>query len=137
MKLVYSALLAALSIYALASCGSGKAGNSDSLRSDSIVEETRKEFAGISFKTADEVRKFLDFKKFSDGDRYIAFNGKGGMIDNEAFSITDVSLRNDSSAVIAIHIPKLDLSGKFLLNVADSEVSILDEEAKRTYKLQM
>ena len=135
MKLFYSVLLAISALLSLVSCGAGKGEGSDRLQSDSIVEESRKKSPYISFKSAEEVREFLNFKKFSDGDRYIAFNGNGGVIDNEAFNITDVKLMGDNNAVISINVPKPDLSGKFILKVSGSDVTILDEESKTTYKL--
>ncbi len=118
-------------------CNSGnKNGGADTAVADSSLnEEPANDYSSLVFKSADEVRAFLDFRKFEDAHGYIAFNGKGGVIDGESFTTTDIELKSDKKAVISINIPKMNLSGKYLLQVADTQVTLEDEENHNIYKL--
>lgn len=138
MKPIYKAALLLLALAALTSCsGKGKTPSAaDSLSADSILVIDSGDYSSVIFKTPEDVIDFLDFKKFMSRDGYLAFHGMGGVMDGEGFSITEVKLTDDKNAEILIKIPKADLTGRLLLKVEDSDASILDEEAKTSYKIQ-
>lgn len=120
------------------SCGSDKGANqsADSTAADSqTIEENTNDYTSVSFNTPEDVRNFLNFKKFVNADSYIAFNGKGGVLDGEPFDTTDITVKDNKTAVIRISIPKMNMSGEYLLKVTDSEVMIEDEESHTVYKL--
>ena len=120
------------------SCGSDKGTNqsADSTAADSLaIEANTNDYTSVSFNTPEDVRNFLNFKKFVNADSYIAFNSKGGVLDGESFDTTDITVQDNKTAVIRISIPKMNMSGEYLLKVADSEVMIEDEESHTVYKL--
>lgn len=121
------------------SCNSNavKAGASDSTEKDSaLIEESNADYSGVSFNSPDEVREFLNFKKFDYAQGYIAFNGKGGVLDSEPFTVTDIKVKNDKTAEISINLPKMNLSGAFTLKVTESGVTLEDEKSNTIYKLR-
>ncbi|MBD5329522.1 MAG: hypothetical protein HDS03_06535 [Bacteroides sp.] len=137
MKLIYTVAFSLLALAAFTSCGGkGQTNSQDSITGDSILVIDSGDYSSVIFKSSEDVINFLDFKKFMSPDGYIAFHGMGGVTDGEGFSITEVKLTDDKNAVLSIKIPKADLSGRLLLKVEDSDASILDEEAKTTYRIQ-
>lgn len=120
------------------SCNSGsdKKTSADTAITDTLQnEEPVRDYSSIAFKSPDEVRAFLDFKKFEDAHGYIAFNGKGGVLDGEPFTTSGIELKSDKKAEISINIPKMNLSGKYMLTVSETGVTLEDEESGNTYKL--
>ncbi|MDE5791087.1 MAG: hypothetical protein K2H96_07670 [Muribaculaceae bacterium] len=140
MKKIFTILTTCLIAgFVLVSCNSatGKSASSDSAVSDStLIEQPTDDYSATSFSSPDEVREFLNFKKFDYAHGYIAFNGNGGVLDGEPFNVTDIALKNDRTAEISITVPKMNLSGVFTLKVADHGITLEDEKSHTTYKLR-
>lgn len=128
-------LLVALTTF---SCSSGrdKEKQTDTVITDSLASaETDEDYSALIFKSPEDVRSFLDFKKFEDDHGYIAFNGKGGVIADEAFNTDSIALKDEKSAEIYISLPKMKMTGKLLLKIEEKKVILEDEDTHSTYRL--
>ena len=117
--------------------GSGKSDSSDITDTASArIEDSDDDYSALTFNSPDEVREFLNFKKFDYAHGYIAFNGNGGVLDGEAFNVDDIAVKDSKTAEISIIVPKMNLSGKYTLKITDAGVILEDEKSHTTYKLR-
>lgn len=98
-------------------------------------DDDSKDYSSVEFRSEEEVKAFLNFKKFEDGHSYIAFNGKGGVVDGEAFTTTKVEVKSAKEVLLSINVPKMNIAGNYILKVTDSEVTLEDEKTHNIYKL--
>lgn len=141
-KIITSRLLLPFSLTAgifLSGCGSSGA-NKDATP-DSAVEtqapesSTKGEYASVSLNDENEVREFIHFKKFVNGQSVIGFNRKGGYLDGEKFDITSIKVISPAEADISISVPSVKISGTLQLQIHPDSVMLHDLEANTSYKL--
>lgn len=134
--IITACLIAAIMLISCNSNGGQADGSANPDRDSLLIEEPGDDYSGLTFGSADDVREFLSFKKFDYAHGYIAFNGNGGVLDGEPFNVTDIAVKNGKRAEISITVPKMNLSGTYILKVTDSGVSLEDEKSHTTYKLR-
>ncbi|MDE5869811.1 MAG: hypothetical protein K2H18_06225 [Muribaculaceae bacterium] len=129
-------VLLAFALMTLTSCGSDNNKKvTDSTMNDSIVVESDEDYSDVVFNSPQNVMEFIHFKRFEDSHGFVAFNGKGGVIADEAFNTDSVIVKDKKSAEIFISVPKMKMTGTLLLKVEEKRVILVDEETKADYKL--
>ncbi|MDE6297617.1 MAG: hypothetical protein K2L89_07190 [Muribaculaceae bacterium] len=108
---------------------------SDSVNNLQDSDESSADYSDIVFNSPQNVMEFIHFKRFEDSHGFVAFNGKGGVIADEAFNTDSVIVKDKKSAEIFISVPKMKMTGTLLLKVEEKRVILVDEETKADYKL--